>query len=427
MASGSSSAHSKTRRPGKSNSAHRRRAGRPSSITPTPTHHGQRSGLQRVARQHGGRLVRQGGQRRAHPAPARHPARPAPAAPAAGTARSAARASARRSHRRLRAQGLRNANDAHSHRCDYHSAHVPRARIRWRCATPAAGRACGRRRRVAGLAAGQIGVLIGPSGCGKTSLLRAVAGLEPLAAGRITMDGEVLGDAAGGVQVAARGAPHRHGVPGLRAVPAPERGRQRRPSACSDLPRAERAARVAARCSTWSAWRMPRKRAPHQLSGGQQQRIALARALAPAPRLLLLDEPFSSLDVDLRERLAQEVRGILQGHRHHGAVRHPRPARGLRRRRRDRRDAARPAGAVGRRLHAVPPAGHPLRGRLHRPWRVHAGADRSRPAARRQLRAARRWATWTTCRNARCPRPTRTASATCCCAPTTSCTTTPRR
>jgi iron(III) transport system ATP-binding protein len=161
-----------------------------------------------------------------------------------------------------------------------------------------------------GLQQGQIGVLIGPSGCGKTSLLRAVAGLERCAAGRVRIDGQTLSDAASGLHLAAEKRqigmvfqdyalfPHlsvadnvAFGVAGL------DRGaRQQRVQQMLDLVGLGHAA----------------KRAPHQLSGGQQQRVALARALAPGPRLLLLDEPFSSLDVDLRERLAQEVRVILK-------------------------------------------------------------------------------------------------------------------
>ena len=161
-----------------------------------------------------------------------------------------------------------------------------------------------------GLTAGQIGVLIGPSGCGKTTLLRAVAGLEPLGGGRIRMDGRLLGNAADGTQVPPES--RRIGMvfqdyalfPHLSVADNVAFGVQ-------DLPRTERSARVQRMLELVGLSQVAR-RAPHQLSGGQQQRIALARALAPGPRLLLLDEPFSNLDVDLRERLAHEVRGILK-------------------------------------------------------------------------------------------------------------------
>ena len=157
---------------------------------------------------------------------------------------------------------------------------------------------------------GQIGVLIGPSGCGKTSLLRAVAGLEPLSEGRIAMAQRVLSDAATGVHVAPESRrigmvfqdyalfPHLSIADnvafGLHLLDAG--ARRERVQAMLDLVGLAHTAR----------------RLPHQLSGGQQQRVALARALAPQPRLLLLDEPFSNLDVDLRERLAQDVRHILK-------------------------------------------------------------------------------------------------------------------
>ena len=159
-----------------------------------------------------------------------------------------------------------------------------------------------------GLRAGDIGVLIGPSGCGKTTLLRAVAGLERVHAGQIQLQQDTVSSATLHVPPEQRRIgmvfqdyalfPHldvgRNIAFGLRHLSAPAR-----------------AARVAEVLAVVGLDGME-ARYPHELSGGQQQRIALARALAPQPRLLLLDEPFSNLDVDLRERLAHEVRAIIK-------------------------------------------------------------------------------------------------------------------
>ena len=159
-----------------------------------------------------------------------------------------------------------------------------------------------------GLRVGDIGVLIGPSGCGKTTLLRAVAGLEPLSGGSISLDGQVVSS------------PHRALAPEARQIGMVFQDYALFPHldvqgnvgfGISHLPRAERASRVD-EMLTLVGLAGQQSRFAHELSGGQQQRVALARALAPKPRLLLLDEPFSNLDVDLRERLAHEVRSILK-------------------------------------------------------------------------------------------------------------------
>jgi len=159
-----------------------------------------------------------------------------------------------------------------------------------------------------GLAAGDIGVLIGPSGCGKTTLLRAVAGLEPVSQGQIRLDNQLVSSATITLAPEAR----QIGMvfqdyalfPHLDVAGNVGFG-------IAHLPRRERAARVA-EVLALVGLAGQQSRFAHELSGGQQQRVALARALAPGPRLLLLDEPFSNLDVDLRERLAHEVRGILK-------------------------------------------------------------------------------------------------------------------
>ena len=155
---------------------------------------------------------------------------------------------------------------------------------------------------------GEIGCVVGSSGCGKTTLLRAIAGFVGVEDGTI----EIAGVVVSGPHFTA--ATERRGIglvfqdyalfPHLRVQD--NIGFGLRP-----LGPAERASRVremidlvglAAHAGSY----------PHELSGGQQQRVALARALAPRPALLLMDEPFSSLDVDLRARLGAEVRQILK-------------------------------------------------------------------------------------------------------------------
>ncbi|RQO82976.1 ABC transporter ATP-binding protein [Acidovorax sp. FJL06] len=158
------------------------------------------------------------------------------------------------------------------------------------------------------LKAGDIGVLIGPSGCGKTTLLRAVAGLEPVTGGEIRLTKHLVSSAHLSVPPEER----RIGMVFQDYALFPHLSVGRNVAfGIHQLPRAEQAARVA-EVLQLVGLEGSEHRYPHELSGGQQQRVALARALAPRPQLMLLDEPFSNLDVDLRERLAHEVRGILK-------------------------------------------------------------------------------------------------------------------
>ncbi|HEV7456294.1 MAG TPA: ABC transporter ATP-binding protein [Roseococcus sp.] len=158
------------------------------------------------------------------------------------------------------------------------------------------------------VAAGEIVCLLGPSGDGKTTLLRLVAGLEPLQQGRISLGGRVLAAPGEDVPPESRHVgfvfqdyalfPHLTVADnvafGLRRIPRGDRGWRV----------AEALARVGLETYAQS-W-------PHQLSGGQQQRVALARALAPRPEALLLDEAFASLDARLREQVRDDTLHVLQ-------------------------------------------------------------------------------------------------------------------
>jgi len=163
---------------------------------------------------------------------------------------------------------------------------------------------------------GDILCLLGPSGCGKTTVLRAIAGFQPVYSGEIHLRGE------------------RVSYPGF--TKAPEKRNLGmvfqdyalfpHMNVCCNICFGLRHLTDKQRKQT--ADEMLEvvgltgfgERYVHELSGGQQQRVALARALAPKPDLILLDEPFSNLDVDMRERLSSEVRQILKSQRTTGIL-----------------------------------------------------------------------------------------------------------
>jgi iron(III) transport system ATP-binding protein len=155
---------------------------------------------------------------------------------------------------------------------------------------------------------GEIISLLGPSGCGKTTVLRAIAGFQPVQSGCIVlMQREVS-------------SPTIHVPPERRKIGMVFQDYALFPHldvaanvgfGLHAMTAAERQHRVIELLRLVGMTELAH-RSPHELSGGQQQRVALARALAPRPELLLMDEPFSNLDVELREKLAIEVRDLLK-------------------------------------------------------------------------------------------------------------------
>lgn len=155
---------------------------------------------------------------------------------------------------------------------------------------------------------GELACLLGPSGCGKTSLLRAIAGFEPITSGLIQLQNQRISEPGKTLAPEQRQIgmmfqyfalfPHLTVAENIqfgirKQSKKDQQSRTKTLLQLVDLPGVE-------------------DRYPHTLSGGQQQRVALARALAPRPDLLLMDEPFSSMDHDLREEIAREVRTILK-------------------------------------------------------------------------------------------------------------------
>ncbi len=158
--------------------------------------------------------------------------------------------------------------------------------------------------------AGSLTAILGPSGSGKTTLLRVLAGFERADAGTVRI-GSADGRRAGHLP-AAGAPPDRLRAAGGQPVPAPHRGGQHRLRARrKERHRPGRAGQRAAELLDAVGLAGLARRYPHQLSGGQQQRVALARALAIQPEVVLLDEPFASLDAHLRASVRADVQRLL--------------------------------------------------------------------------------------------------------------------
>ena len=158
------------------------------------------------------------------------------------------------------------------------------------------------------LQTGHIGCLLGESGCGKTTALRCIAGFETIQSGTIRIDGALVSSASRHVPPEDR----RLGMVFQDFALFPHLTIEKNIAfGVGNLPAKEQRRRVGNMLDLVGLADNAEKY-PHELSGGQQQRVALARALAPNPGLLLLDEPFSNLDVALRERLCIDVRNILK-------------------------------------------------------------------------------------------------------------------
>ena len=155
---------------------------------------------------------------------------------------------------------------------------------------------------------GAVICLLGPSGCGKTTTLRAIAGFEPVSSGQIRLNNAIVS------------APDRHVFPEQRRVGMVFQDyalfphltvRENVGFGLTSVRADDRANRTDEMLSLTGLSELA-GRYPHALSGGQQQRAALARALAPQPVLLLLDEPFSNLDPDTTERMRMELLHLLK-------------------------------------------------------------------------------------------------------------------